>query len=94
MRIIITLIVLLLQCIITFVILMVIYMVFVLIDYQGGIDSLLGVAIIQPIIGALISILTIIICILIGLPLRVSNKINPAASLLRRAEETSAKYFA
>jgi hypothetical protein len=51
-------------------------MTFVLLDYQGGIDSFIGTTLFQPVIGALISTVTIGICLLIGLPIRVSNKIN------------------
>jgi hypothetical protein len=61
---------------ITFVALIVIYMIFVLLDYQGGIDSFIGTTLFQPIIGGLISIATIAICLLVGLPIRIRDRIN------------------
>jgi hypothetical protein len=51
-------------------------MIFVLLDYQGGIDSFIGTILFQPILGALFSILTIVICLLVGLPIRISKRIN------------------
>ena len=60
----------------TLITLMVIYMIFVLLDYQGGIDSIIGTSLLQPIIGGVISIITIGICFLIGLPIRLSDRIN------------------
>jgi hypothetical protein len=76
MRIILNLIVLAVQCVITFFTLLAIYMIFVVMDYQGGIDSFIGTTIIQPILGGLFSIMTIGICVLIGLPIRISETIN------------------
>jgi hypothetical protein len=60
----------------TFITLLVIYMAFVLLDYQGGIDGFIGTALFQPIIGALLSIVTVGICLLVGLPIRLSSNIN------------------
>jgi uncharacterized membrane protein len=76
MRIILNLIILGLQAIITFVTLIVVYMILVLMDYQGGVDSFIGTTLFQPIIGGLISIVTIGICVLIGLPIRISDRVN------------------
>ena len=76
MRIILNLIIVGLQGIITFITLIVIYMIFVLLDYQGGIDGFIGTTLFQPILGGLISIVTIGICLLIGLPIRVSDRLN------------------
>lgn len=76
MRVILNLIVLVLQGITTFVTLIVIYMIFVFTDYQGGIDSFIGTTLFQPIIGGIISLATIGICLLIGLPLRIVDRIN------------------
>jgi hypothetical protein len=79
------------QVTVTFVTLMILYMIFVLLDYQGGIDSFIGTILFQPILGALFSILTIVICLLVGLPIRISKRINlwwtdrfrlPVASIL------------
>jgi hypothetical protein len=76
MRIILNLIILGLQGIITFITLIVTYMIFVLLDYQGGIDGFIGTTLFQPTIGGLISIVTIGICLLTGLPIRISDRIN------------------
>lgn len=76
MKIILNLIILGLQGTVTFITLLVIYMSFALLDYQGGIDSFIGTTLFQPIIGGLISMVTIGICLLIGLPIRISDKIN------------------
>lgn len=76
MKIILNLITLGMQVIMTFVALLLIYMIFVLLDYQGGIDGLIGTALFQPIIGGLISAITIGICLLIGLPVRFNDRIN------------------
>lgn len=76
MKIILNLIILGLQGITTFISLLVIYMIFVLMDYQGGIDSFIGTTLFQPIVGGLISIVTIGICLLIGLPIRIYDRIN------------------
>ncbi|MBT1704058.1 hypothetical protein [Chryseosolibacter indicus] len=76
MRIILNLITLALQGIITLIALVAIYMIFVLLDYQGGIDAFVGTILFQPIIGGLISTVTIGICLLIGLPIRINYRIN------------------
>lgn len=55
---------------------MVIYMRFVLLGYEGGIDGFIGATLFQPIIGGLMTILTIGVCLLIGFPIRVSKRIN------------------
>lgn len=65
-----------LQGIIAFITLIVIYMIFVLLDYDGGIDGFIGTTLFQPIIGSLITIVTISICLLIGLPIRISKRLN------------------
>lgn len=72
MRILLNLIILGLQGIITFITLILIYMILVLLDYQGGFDGFIGTTFFQPIIGGLISIVTIGICLLIGLPIRIN----------------------
>jgi len=53
-----------------------IYMIFVLLDYQGGIDGFIGTTIFQPILGGLISVLTIFVSLIIGLPIRLGKTIN------------------
>lgn len=76
MRIILNIVILGLQGIVAFIALIAIYMIFVLLDYQGGIDGFIGTTLFQPVIGGLITILTIGICLLIGLPIRISERIN------------------
>jgi hypothetical protein len=76
MKILINLLILFIQCSVTFVLTLFIYMVYVLLDYQGGFDGFIGTTIFQPILGALISILTIVICLIIGLPIRLGRTIN------------------
>ncbi|MBS1487474.1 MAG: hypothetical protein JST43_07775 [Bacteroidetes bacterium] len=71
MKILATLTILLIQSAIAFGMLMIIYMVFVLLDYQGGIDGLVGATLFQPIIGGILSLITIAICLIIGLPIRL-----------------------
>lgn len=51
-------------------------MIFVLLDYQGGIDGFIGTTIFQPILGGLISVLTIFVSLIIGLPIRLGKTIN------------------
>lgn len=68
--------ILILQLLLTFLCLWIIYMVFALFDYQGGIADFLGITLIQPLIGAIVSLLTILVCFAIGLPIRLKKKIN------------------
>jgi hypothetical protein len=65
-----------LQGIVTFLALLTIYMIFVLLDYQGGIDGFIATTFIQPIFGGILSALTILVCLLIGLPIRLHKKIK------------------
>ncbi len=76
LRLLINLTILFIQCSVTFVMLLFIYMIFVLLDYQGGIDGFIGTTIFQPILGGLISIVTILVCLIIGLPIRLVKTIN------------------
>ena len=64
------------QTVLTFIVIFCIYMVFALLDNDFGIDGLLGLFIFQPIIGIILSALTIIVCLTIGLPIRLHKKIN------------------
>lgn len=52
------------------------YMLLAVLDYQGGIDSFIGLALFQPIIGIIFSFFTVFVVSFIGLPIRLSNKIN------------------
>lgn len=54
----------------------ILYMFFALFDYQGGFTNFIGLTLFQPIIAFLFSFVTIIVCGLIGLPIRLSNRIN------------------
>jgi len=56
--------------------LLAIYMLFVLMDYQGGIDGFISTTFVQPVIGSIISILTILFCLFIGLPIRLAKNLN------------------
>ena len=60
----------------TFIVIFCIYMFFALFDNEFGIDGLFGLFIIQPIIAIVLSTLTIIVCLLLGLPIRLNKKIN------------------
>jgi hypothetical protein len=70
MKILTTLTILFIQCAIAFGTLMIFYMLLVLLDYQGGFDGFIITTFFQPIIGGIISLLTIVICLIIGLPIR------------------------
>ena len=64
------------QIVWTFILSFAIYMFFAILDTNFGIDGLFGLLIIQPIFGAILSILTIGVCLLVGLPIRLNKKIN------------------
>ena len=51
-------------------------MIFAFSDSGFGIDGLFGLFIIQPIFAVIISGLTILFCLLIGLPIRLNKKVN------------------
>lgn len=65
-----------LQVISTFIATFCIYMFFALLDSDFGIDGLFGLFIFQPIIAIILSGLTIFVCLIAGLPIRLNNKIN------------------
>lgn len=69
-------IVLVIQLFSSFAILFCIYMIFALIDSDSGFENYFGLFIIQPIFAILISGITIFLCSLIGLPIRLNSKIN------------------
>ena len=54
----------------------ILYMLFAAFDYQGGIANFVGLAIFQPILAIFISILTILLCGIIGLPIRINKRLN------------------
>lgn len=45
-------------------------------DYQGGFANFVGLTLFQPILAILLSILTVIVCGLVGLPIRLNNRLN------------------
>lgn len=51
-------------------------MLFAMFDYQGGFANFIGLTLFQPILAILISILTVIVCGLVGLPIRLNNRLN------------------
>jgi hypothetical protein len=51
-------------------------MVFALLDSDFGFDGLFGLFIIQPIFAIVLSGLTILVCLIVGLPIRLNNKLN------------------
>ena len=65
-----------LQIALTFIATFFIYMFFALLDSDFGIDGIFGLLFFHPIIGILLSSITIIVCLIIGLPIRLNNKIN------------------
>lgn len=64
------------QVALTFIATFCIYMVFALFDNDLGFDGLFGLFLIQPLIAIVISCMTILICLLLGLPIRINKKIN------------------
>lgn len=54
----------------------ILYMLFAMFDYQGGFANFVGLTLFQPISAILISILTVIVCGLVGLPIRLNNQLN------------------
>ena len=62
--------------ILSFAILFCIYMIFALMDSDFGFENYFGLSIIQPIFAILILGITIFLCSLIGLPIRINSKIN------------------
>ncbi len=65
-----------LQIALTFIATFCIYMVFALLDSDFGFDGLFGLVIFQPIIAIILSGLTIFVCLIVGLPIRLHNKLN------------------
>ncbi len=64
------------QILYTFITTFCIYMFFALLDNDFGFDGILGLMFFQPIIAFLLSGLTILICLIIGLPIRLYSKLN------------------
>ncbi|WP_162345904.1 hypothetical protein [Pontibacter fetidus] len=51
-------------------------MLFALLDYSGGFEKFLGLLVFQPVIAVLLSGLTIVLCFIVGLPIRFNKTIN------------------
>lgn len=45
-------------------------------DYQGGFANFIGLTLFQPFLAFVFSILTVCLCGLIGLPIRLNNQLN------------------
>ncbi|MGQ1947756.1 hypothetical protein ACT3CD_11725 [Geofilum sp. OHC36d9] len=54
----------------------ILYMLFAMFDYQGGFANFVGLTLFQPILAILFSILTVIVCGFVGLPIRLNNGLN------------------
>ena len=50
-------------------------MIFALLDYQGGIEGMVGMVIFQPILAVILSVCTIVICLIVGLPIRLNKNL-------------------
>jgi hypothetical protein len=57
---------------ITFVALLGIYLLLALLDYRGGFPAFIGLVTFQPVLGAVLSLATISVCVVVGLPLRLT----------------------
>ncbi len=64
------------QFLVTFIVTVSIYMIYALLDSNFGIDGLFGIIFIQPIMGVILTFLTIFVCTLFGLPIRLNKKLN------------------
>lgn len=64
---------LLVQVGLTFPVLLGVYLVLALLTYQGGFPAFVGLVAFQPVLDAIFSLVTIIICALVGLPLRLAS---------------------
>lgn len=51
-------------------------MIYAMFDYQGGIANFVGLTIFQPFWAILLSILTVIVCGLVGLPIRLNKRLH------------------
>lgn len=57
---------------ITFVALLSIYLLLALLNYRGGFPAFIGLVTFQPVLGAVLSLATISVCVVVGLPLRLT----------------------
>lgn len=61
---------------IAFILLIIIYMIFALLDFEGGFDGLIGIAIFQPLIAIILSFISILGCLFVGLPIRLIKRLK------------------
>lgn len=64
------------QIIWTWPVLVAIYMLLAVLDFQGGIDGLVGLVVFQPLIGCILASLTVVLCLAAGLPIRLVKRLN------------------
>jgi len=64
------------QVVVTFIVLCSLYMVFAILDSDFGFDGLVVLFVFMPIIAMIFSGLTILLCLLVGLPVRLNKKIH------------------
>lgn len=64
------------QLVSTFILTLGVYLIYALLDSDFGFDGLVGLLIFQPLLGTVISILTIFVCLIVGLPIRLDKRIN------------------
>ena len=72
----ITILTVVLQFALTLIVTFCIYMFFAFLDNDFGFDGLFGLIFFQPIIGVVVSGLTILLCLIVGLPIRLHKKLN------------------
>ena len=56
----------------TFVVLLGTYLLLALLDYTGSFPAFFGLLVFQPLMGAFLSLATISVCVLVGLPFRLA----------------------
>ena len=60
------------QASLTFAVLLGVYLVLAVLDYRGGLPAFIGLVAFQPLVGAVFTLATISVCVLVGLPLRLA----------------------
>lgn len=60
----------------SFVVCVIIYMIYALSGYQGGIDGVVGIFVFHPLMAMMLSSLTVICCLVLGLPIWFCEKVN------------------
>lgn len=70
------LLILVVQTVFTLFAMVCVYMVFAILDSEFGLDGLVGLTIVQPILALILSSVTIFACLIVGLPIRISRKLT------------------